>query len=389
MARASTSGVRGLFRRGKRWELDLRWLEPGTGEFRRYRETLPVGLTAVAAKERARRILAAALAGGFEPKRARPKRLSEAFADYTKWCEANLPRAAKRRVAICARLLAGIGDRPLGEVAPFHVERFKRDRLRNKLRGGRPNADGRKPEPPGTEAAPGTVNRDLEVLSHAFGLFQAWGTVSTEQARAVQAVPHLREPPGRVRYLTTDEEGRLLANVSPGIRPIVLAGLLTGMRQGELVTLTRDAVDLPAGMLTLTTTKANRIRRVYINAALAEILRQAMARSTCSYVFTNGQGKPYTSDGVRTLFRRAVDKAGLEDFRFHDLRHTTATRLRRGGAGLDLVADVLGHATLTMARRYAHLGSADLRAAMDSLPAPAKPAAAKAEVAAFASETVG
>jgi integrase len=92
-------------------------------------------------------------------------------------------------------------------------------------------------------------------------------------------------------------------------------------------------------------------------------------------VFSNGKGQRYTCDGVRVLFGRAVKNAGLDDFRFHDLRHTTATRLRRAGAGLDVVADVLGHSSLVMARRYAHLGSADLRAAMDSLPAPAEPVA--------------
>jgi integrase len=278
-------------------------------------------------------------------------------------------------LAACSRLLSGIGDRRVDEVSPFHIERFKRDRLRSKLRGGKAKADGTKPTPPGTEAAPGTVNRDLEILGHAFGLFASWGMVTTDQARAVQAVPHLKEPPGRVRYLTANEEALLLAKLSPGIRPIVLTALLSGMRQSEVVSLARDAVDLSAGMITLTTTKANRVRRVYVNADLAAVLREAMGRSPGSFVFANGKGERYTCDGVRVLFRRAVEKAGLADFRFHDLRHTTATRLRRAGAGLDVVADVLGHATLTMAKRYAHLGSANLRAAMDSLPAPAKPAA--------------
>lgn len=221
MARPSTTGIRGLLRDGKGWQIDLRWREPGTGEFRRYRESLPAGVSAAAAKARARAILDSALAGGFDPRKAKPRRLAEALAEYSKWCESNRPRAAKRRAATCARLLSGIGDRRVDEVSPFHIERFKRDRLRTKLRGGKAKADGTTPTPPGTEAAPGTVNRDLEILGHAFGLFATWGMVGTEQARAVQAVPHLREPPGRVRYLTADEEARLLANLSPGIVPIV------------------------------------------------------------------------------------------------------------------------------------------------------------------------
>jgi len=123
------------------------------------------------------------------------------------------------------------------------------------------------------DVAAGTVNRDLEVLSHFFALAQSWGWVTAEQVRVLRAVSHLKEPPGRVRYLVGDEEARLLAALSPGIRPIVVTALLSGMRQAEVVNLTKDAVDLGAGMLTLTTTKANRVRRIYINAALAVVLR--------------------------------------------------------------------------------------------------------------------
>jgi len=114
-----------------------------------------------------------------------------------------------------------------------------------------------------------------------------------------------------------------------------------------------------------------------------------MARSPGSFVFANAKGERYTCDGVRVLFRRAVEKAGLDDFRFHDLRHTTATRLRRAGAGLDTVGGRAGHATLAMAARYAHIGSADLRAAMASLPAPATLAASETagQVVPFTGET--
>jgi len=363
--------VHGLFRDARgRWCVDLRWCEPRTGEWRRYRERLPAGLPAVAAKARTREILAAALAGGFDPKREKPRTLSEGFAAYGAWCDANRPAAAKRRAAVCARLLAGLGDLRLDLVSAFHVERFKRDRLKEgRLPRGRPDAEGNKPVTTKGDVAAGTVNRDLEVLSHFFALAQSWGWVTAEQVRVLRAVSHLKEPPGRVRYLVGDEEARLLAALSPGIRPIVVTALLSGMRQAEVVNLTKDAVDLGAGMLTLTTTKANRVRRIYINAALAVVLRGTMARSPGPYVFTNTAGEPYTCDGVRTLFRRAVAKAEIEDFHFHDLRHTTATRLRQAGAGIDVVADVLGHTTLTMARRYAHLGADTMRAAMDRLQA--------------------
>jgi len=173
-------------------------------------------------------ILAAALAGGFDPKREKPRTLSEGFAAYGAWCDANRPAAAKRRAAVCARLLAGLGDLRLDLVSAFHVERFKRDRLKEgRLPRGRPDAEGNKPVTTKGDVAAGTVNRDLEVLSHFFALAQSWGWVTAEQVRVLRAVSHLKEPPGRVRYLVGDEEARLLAALSPGIRPIVVTALLS------------------------------------------------------------------------------------------------------------------------------------------------------------------
>jgi integrase len=163
--------------------------------------------------------------------------------------------------------------------------------------------------------------------------------------------------------------------LSPRIRPIVVAALQSGMRLGEVVGLRKENVDLEGGVVTLTRTKSNRVRSIHLNPALREVLANAMATSRDSRLFVNQNGEPYTADGVRCLFRRACTAAGVTNFRFHDLRHTTATRLRRAGEGLDVIAEVLGHSTMTMARRYAHLGKDQVRDAMAKLPAPAAAAA--------------
>jgi len=112
MARASTSGVRGLFRSGKRWQIDLRWREPGTGEARRYRENLPAGVSAAAAKSRAREILDAALAGGFDPRKAKPgrwKRLSPNTPSGASRIGRRRRSRGRRRVRACyqASVIAG------------------------------------------------------------------------------------------------------------------------------------------------------------------------------------------------------------------------------------------------------------------------------------------
>jgi integrase len=317
--------------------------------------------------------LSAALAGGFDPKAGPPRKLGAAFDEYARWCEANRPNAAKKRRAMTKRLLASLGDKPLADVTALDVERFKRDRrAAGRLR--------RKKEGAKAETAPcasATVNRELEVFRHFFGLAVAWGWVTHEQARTLRGVRKLKEPPGRVRYLATDEEGRLLGALPVQVRRIVTTGLLSGMRQAEIVKLRREHLDLDSGTITLPTSKANKVRRVFVNAALADVLRAALAESEGSpFVFVNRKKKPYTTDGVRVMFRRAVRKVGLVNFRFHDLRHTTATRLLQGGVGLDVVADVLGHATLQMARRYAHVGVSNMRDAMASLPSPVAPVVA-------------
>jgi integrase len=329
-------------------------VDPATGKRQRHQEKLPCSVPAAKAKLRAREILAAALAGAFDPNREPARRLAGAFDEYVEWCKSNRPSAASKRKAAADRFVAALGDIPLDDVSPFHVERFKRDRLA----GG---------------AAAATVNRDLAVLSHFYGLAASWGWALETVARAVRAVPHLKEPPGRVRYLSDEEEKRILVELPTQVRNIVVCALLSGMRQAEVVLLRKDAVDLRARVITLTRTKSNKVRRVYINDPLAALLDAAMKASRGAHVFTNTRGEPYTTDGVRTMFRRAVEKAKVDNFRFHDLRHTTATRLRQHGVGIDAIAEVLGHTTLAMARRYAHLGADTLRSAMANLPPPCLP----------------
>ncbi len=151
------------------------------------------------------------------------------------------------------------------------------------------------------------------------------------------------------------------------------------MRQSELVGLRKDAVDAEHAMVSLTDTKNGEPRPVFLNEEALAVIRQAMAASPCEHVFVSRMKKPYTADGFRSVFRRACERAGITDFRFHDTRHTTATRLRRANVGLDVVAKALGHKSLRMTTRYAHIEPATMRAAMTQLPALAAPAAVTPE----------
>lgn len=354
MPRSSRTGVRGLFRDDDgRWQIDLRWREAGTGEYRRFRETLPPGLKAVEAKQRARKTVNAALAGGFNPKREGGRRLEAALGEYVMWRQANGKAAVEMHKKAVVRIVKSLGDVELGAVSPFAVERFKRDRQA----GG---------------AGPATVNRDLALLRHFYRMASGWAWVSKAHAVSIREVPALKEPPGRVRYLSSDEEGRLMTVLAkrPRLRRVVVTALLTGMRQGELLGLRREAVDLGAGEIVLTKTKSNRVRRIPIAAALKPVLEEALAASRTGHVFESRKASPYKRQGLRSAWERARDSAEIEDLRFHDLRHSCATSLRRRGVGLDVIQRILGHSTLAMTARYAHVGEELVRAALYDLPAP-------------------
>ena len=176
----------------------------------------------------------------------------------------------------------------------------------------------------------------------------------------------MKEPPGRVRYLTPEESSALLAHLDGELRCIVRVALLTGMRLGEIIKLRGRDVDLSGRILTVAESKNGRARRIPIHADLATLL-QPLLRDRDDLLFPSRSGRQRRSDSTSRAFSRAVAMAGIEDFRFHDLRHDFATRLRRQGVGLDVIARLLGHRSLAMTQRYAHIGDEQLAAAVHAL----------------------
>jgi len=232
----------------------------------------------------------------------------------------------------------------------FAVEKYKRARLQ--------------------DVGPASVNREIAMLKHFCNYAVEHEWMEAETARAIRAVRLLKEPPGRVRYLSTDEEKALLAALPRSIRVIVRAADLSGMRRSEVVLLRKDAVDLRNRVITLTKTKSNKVRRIPINDALAKILDEAMRRSTSDYVFTTRRVRPYQPDSVSRAFHRAVEAAEIDDLRLHDIRHDFATKLRRRGVGIDVIKELLGHADITTTMRYAHVEQELLREAVAKLDKP-------------------
>jgi integrase len=207
---------------------------------------------------------------------------------------------------------------------------------------------------------PATVNRYLAVLSHALNVaVLEWGWL---EASPLRRVGRLREPRGRVRWLDEDERQRLLtacaASANRLLLPVVVLALSTGARKQELLSLTWRDVDLRRERLLLHQTKTGERRSVPLTErALAEI--QALAkvrRIDTALVFPRRDGR--VPIDLRYAWQQALRQAGLADFRFHDLRHCCASYLAMNGASLVEIAEVLGHKTLQMVKRYAHLAEA-------------------------------
>lgn len=191
----------------------------------------------------------------------------------------------------------------------------------------------------------------------------------------------LPEPEERVRELTSDEERALFKALRPDFHALVLFCILTGMRKDDAVTLTWAQIDTVNKVIHLRIKSRGPDKQphvVPITGEIAAILQGERGRNAIR-VFTyvckksrakrrKGERYPFSKSGWNRDWRAALKTAGIEDFRFHDLRHTNATRLLRSCANLKIVQRLLGHKSIATTARYAHANVDDIRAAMEQVP---------------------
>jgi integrase len=170
----------------------------------------------------------------------------------------------------------------------------------------------------------------------------------------------LREAQGRLRYLTEEERVRLLAacekSRNKDLFGVVTVALETGMRRGEILGLTWDRVDLSRGVLRLEITKSGRRREVPMRQAVYNVLAARPEHRV---------GRVWPDRQIRKAFETAVAAARLDDFRFHDLRHTFASNFVMRGGSLQSLKEILGHGSMAMTLRYAHLAPEHVRGEME------------------------
>lgn len=230
----------------------------------------------------------------------------------------------------------------LFEITPQMIEKYKAVRLER--------------------VTPASVNRELACLKHMFTKAIEWGFIKANPAKGVK---RLKEPPGRLRYLKPEEVVALLDVCADHIRPIVVTALNTGMRKSEILNLRWSDVDLRNRKITVINAKNNETRVIPINQTLYQELLTLSEKVKGEYVFSGRNGHPYGD--IKKGFSAALNRAGIEDFRFHDLRHTFGSHLVMQGVDLKTVQQVMGHKDIKMTMRYSHLSPEYVQEAIERL----------------------
>jgi len=250
-------------------------------------------------------------------------------------------RSWKRDELSIKYLNGALGQKYLHEINPLDIEKYKQKRIQG--------------------LKPATVNLELACLKHIFTKAIEWGKAKGNPAARVRL---FKLNNMRTRYLEKEEIGRLIQACPEHLKPIVTVALFTGMRKGEILNMKWSDIDFARGIITLFHTKNGEKREVVMNDVVYATLMGVKKTPDSSFVFCNKKGRPYRVD-ADTAFRSALKKTGIKDFRFHDLRHVFASQLMMMGSNLSVVQKLLGHKTLQMTQRYAHLAPSVERDTLD------------------------
>ena len=205
---------------------------------------------------------------------------------------------------------------------------------------------------------PATVNRVACRLRHMFNRAVDWELLDQSPMRGIKFLP---ENNARLRYLSLGECQLLIDSCeAPHLRAIVTVALHTGMRSGEIRNLQWRDLDFATGFLIVRDSKNGESRHIPADSAVIELLRTWPRTAGSEFVFTNAAGGRI--GWLQHGFRKALARAGLSDLHFHDLRHTFASQWMMAGGELYSLRDILGHKSIAMTQRYAHLSPAYKRA---------------------------
>ncbi|MFC1491018.1 tyrosine-type recombinase/integrase [Nitrospinota bacterium] len=290
-----------------------------------------------------------------EKKKISRTTFSELADKYDEWAKSYKRSYRSSVKALLPQLLASFGELRIVEITPDKIDRLLAQKRE--------------------EARPATCNRYLALISHMFTKASDWGMWEGENP--CRKVQQFREDNARMRILTDEERVALLDACDEPLRTFVLAALDTGARRGELLKLQWGEVDLDGGTITILdrTSKSGRGRVIPLTQRLNDALKALTpGRFRGNHVFTHPNGEPFMEpkggcSAVERGFKTALRKAGIEDFRFHDLRHDFGSRLAAQGAHPKAIQELMGHRTSHMTDRYLHFATSQKRDAISLLEA--------------------
>ncbi len=331
------------------------WVDYWDQNRRRRRER--IGASKAAAEARWAEIRKAKVEGRYVPSKREGLILFSEFWEkhYIPFCaEHNRPKWLERKQDVYRVYLREFfGSLPLRDITTYKIEIYKRKRLDQ-------------------GAAPATVNRGLAILKHAFSQAVLWGLCKENPVKAVKMLSEDRE---RWRFLTKEEAQRLLENLWPETRPIFEFLLATGLRRGNVLNLRWDQVDLKNRTLRIPSSSSKGGKELVLPLSdwAMEILTRIPRHISSPYVFCKPSGEPWKA--ISKGFKSALKRAGLDpSIRIHDLRHTYASWAIQAGVDLALLKELLGHSTLAMVLRYAHLDQTSKLEAANKIKPPSAPA---------------
>jgi integrase len=214
---------------------------------------------------------------------------------------------------------------------------------------------------------PATINRYFSALNHVINTaIKEWGWLHTNP---IEKITLPKEPRGRIRYLTDQEREALLAACRMEDRKplytIVVFAISTGARKSEILSLKSKDVDFKRQCAVVYETKNHEPRTLYLSDYLCALLKEMPQRRRKSpLVFASANGNPIN---IEAQWRKARKRAGITDFRFHDLRHTAASYLAMNGASTSEIGEVLGHKSYDMVKRYSHLSTTHVAGVVASM----------------------
>ncbi len=339
------------YKRGNNWYVDFHF------KWKRYRKTSPDNSKAGAQLYES--VLLQKLAKGepLEEKVTSAHTAIPTLADFSKewmvsYVETNnkFSEIRNKRHILKADLIPFFGNTNLDQITTRSIEEYKACKMKYGLKNK-------------------TINNQLSCLRKCLNTALEWDVIDK-----VPRIKLLKVPPSEIFFLKPEECNALLNAATGDWRDMIFTALRTGLRFGELIALKWSDFDFQSRILTVqrnivraqvTSPKSNKIRKIYLDVDLLEIL--ARRPRTNEYVFTDEQGNVLRQDPCRVKILAFAQKAGIRRIGWHTLRHTFASHLANNGITIQAIQVLLGHSDLKTTMRYAHIASETLMNAINVL----------------------